>query len=404
MSVTTDLRRLDELLESLLPGQGSTRSIAARSSPFDVNTAAVMIVDDDRFSADVISAHLHEDGYTDIFTVDDATCALQTARARHPDVILLDLHMPHVGGLEVLSGLRADENLTIVPVVILTAETEHDTKLRALELGATDFLQKPIHGGELRARLRNILMAKAFQDGLRNSAQLLEAAVRQRTAELDTSRREVVHCLARAAEMRDEDTGRHVLRVGRYARAIGAQLGLEPSFLDMLEQATQLHDIGKIGIPDSILLKPGKLTEEEFREMQKHCTFGSNIVQPLAAMSSTGGGESNTEPTCEPSGRSPLLEMATRIAMTHHEWWDGSGYPLGLKGEAIPLEGRITAVADVFDALSSKRPYKPAFPAEKCWSIIREESGTHFDPAVVDAFVARRREIEWIQHELMKCS
>jgi putative two-component system response regulator len=332
----------------------------------------------------------------------DSTKAIEVARTRRPDVVLLDLHMPTVNGLEILSAIRGDFEFEHVPVVMLSAETDYDMKLRALEMGATDFLQKPIHGAELRARLRNILMAKAFQDGLRDSASALEAAVRQRTAELENSRSEVVHCLARAAEMRDENTGHHVLRVGRYARAIGEQLGLERSHVEMLEQATQLHDIGKIGIPDSILLKPGKLTAEEFREMQKHCKFGGDIVQPLSEVNAACGGMPPAgEASSQVMGQSPLLEMATCIAMTHHEWWDGTGYPRGLKGKDIPLEGRITAVADVFDALSSKRPYKPAFPLEKCWSIIQSESGTHFDPAVVDAFVARRLEIEDIQHELM---
>jgi putative two-component system response regulator len=190
--------------------------------------------------------------------------------------------------------------------------------------------------------------------------------------------------LARAAEYRDDDTGHHVIRVGKYARLVAKQLGMDAESLDIIEQAAQLHDVGKIGIPDDVLRKPGKLSESEFEVIQKHCGFGKRILQRMSpgeeqAMrrhADFGAEILKTSP-------SPILDMATRIALTHHEWWDGSGYPLGLKGDNIPLEGRITAVADVFDALSTKRCYKDAFPIEKCFAIMEEGRGRQFDPRIL---------------------
>ena len=208
--------------------------------------------------------------------------------------------------------------------------------------------------------MRNSLLVKAHQDHLARYSQQLEHQVRVRTVELEESRLQIVHCLARAAEYRDDDTGRHVMRVGRFAGIIARELGLPPERCQMLQLASLLHDVGKIGIPDAILLKPGRLDPEEFRHMQRHCEFGRMIIQPLPEH------ESEARKLREVLGvsalstiDSPLLSMAAEIAWTHHEKWDGTGYPRGLSGEQIPLEGRITAVADVFDAVSSKRPYKP---------------------------------------------
>ena len=215
-----------------------------------------------------------------------------------------------------------------------------------------------------------------------------------RTVELEASRLEVIHCLGRAAEYRDNDTGMHVVRVGRYAGIIARQLGLDPAMVELIEHAAPLHNVGKIGIPDAVLLKRGKLTEGEFEVIRQHCEFGKQIVDELssddrsavAAHTTMGARIMNVD-------SSPTLRMATRIAMTHHEKWDGTGYPRGLAGERIPLEGRITAVADVFDALSNDRPYKPAFPLEQCFTMMEAERGKHFDPRVLDAFFARRKEV-----------
>jgi len=207
-----------------------------------------------------------------------------------------------------------------------------------------------------------------------------------------------VHCLARAAEFRDDDTGQHIVRVGRYARIIGQQLGMSERALDVLEQAAKLHDIGKIGIPDAILLKPGKLTSEQFAEMQKHSNFGKQIFERMVDNEADQLRQhAELGSKILDAGNSPLLAMAMKIALTHHERWDGSGYPLGLAGQDIPLEGRITAVADVFDALSTKRPYKPSFPLDKCFSLMQAGRGSHFDPEILDAFIARRDEIVAVQ-------
>ena len=364
----------------------------------DVKQSRILIVDDELLNIDVVQGYLEMDGYRHVQSTRFAEEALPLIGRLRPDLVLLDIHMPEVDGLQILRTMRADAKLSTIPVVILTATSTNDIKLKALRCGATDLLSKPIHRDELLARIRNVLTAKVYQDQQRQYSEELEDAVRQRTAELEESRLELIHCLARAAEFRDDDTGQHIIRVGRYARIIGEQLGMPEAQLEILEPAAQLHDVGKIGIPDAILLKPGTLTPEEFEVMQKHCGFGKKIVDclpPREAQVIRGHAELGAK--IMNIGRSPILDMAKRIALTHHERWDGSGYPLGLAGENIPLEGRITAVADVFDALSAKRVYKPAFPLPKCLGILEEGRGTQFDPAVLDAFLTRQDEIVQVQ-------
>jgi putative two-component system response regulator len=364
----------------------------------DNSNACILIVDDEALTIEVVSHHLQQAGYGNVISTDQAAQALPMVGLYRPDLLLLDIQMPVVNGIEILRVLRSDAELRHTPVVILTGNSDSETKLIALQSGASDLLTKPVHHQELLVRLGNILKLKAYQDQLRRHSEELEVAVRRRTAELEASRLEVIHCLARAAEFRDDDTGRHVIRVGRYARIIGEELGLPAAELDVLEPAAQLHDVGKIGIPDAVLLKPGKLTVEEFEAMQKHCGFGKKITAPLTDRDS-GELRNHTEIGARimDTSSSPILVMARRIALTHHEHWDGNGYPLGLAGEDIPLEGRITAVADVFDALSSKRPYKPAFPLKKCFSIMSEANGTQFDPRILEAFFARRDDIIRVQ-------
>jgi putative two-component system response regulator len=392
--------QIDDLFAAIEQAVGFESADRTSPSAFGDLTKGrkIMMVDDEALNIAVVAEFLKAGGYHDLVSTDDPTQALSLASRERPDAILLDLHMPHLSGFEILKLIRADPALAWVPVLILTSSTDHDQKLLALELGATDFLQKPLHYGELMARLRNILMAKAYQDQWKDYSRTLETAVRKRTAELEASRHEVIHCLARAGEFRDDDTGHHVIRVGRYARIIGQQLGFDESSLDALEQAAKLHDIGKIGVPDSILLKAGSLTAEEFEAMQKHSNYGKQIIEGMHKQDSAQL-KQHTELGAKilDAARSPILMLAMKIALTHHERWDGSGYPLGLAGEDIPLEGRITAVADVFDALSTKRAYKPAFPLNKCFSIMGEGRGTHFDPGVLDAFFARRDEIVQIQ-------
>jgi putative two-component system response regulator len=357
-----------------------------------------MVVDDESTNIKVVKRLLELEGYSRFVTTSDATAAIALVGDELPDLLLLDLMMPYVSGLEILKRLRADEEFSHLPIIILTAATDRETRLEALELGATDFLSKPLDPSELAARVANVLAVKTYQNKLRNYTRDLEMAVRERTAELEASRGDVIRCLARAAEYRDDDTGYHIIRVGKYTRLIATALGMREAEVDVLEQAAQLHDVGKIGIPDEILLKPGKLTSEEFQSMQKHCSFGKHILH-----SSSGEEERVVRRHTELGasilsvGTSPILAVAERIALTHHEWWDGTGYPFKLKGEDIPLEGRITAVADVFDALSSKRCYKEAMPLEKCFEIMGSERGTHFDPRLLDIFVDARKEVTAIQ-------
>ncbi len=298
--------------------------------------------------------------------------------------------------------MHLDDRLHHIPVVVLSAATDRDVKHICLELGVSDFLSKPIDPIELLPRVRNTLLNKQYRDQLATHAEKLEDQVRQRTAELAASREEIVHCLARAAEYRDDDTGHHVMRVGKYVGVIARELNFNESRVEVLELAAQLHDIGKIGIPDAVLHKPGKLDDEERAIINKHTAIGKQIIQPLTPhewnilKSHTRLGSNLLHVSS-----SPLLMLAARIAQTHHERFDGTGYPLGLKGEDIPIEGRMTAVADVFDALSTKRPYKEAFPREKCFEIMAQGRGTHFDPKILDAFFARSEEVVKIQMDYM---
>jgi putative two-component system response regulator len=365
-----------------------------------VQSAKVMIVDDEPVNVKVVRKYLQSFGYENFVTETDSLRTMEQVRREQPDVIVLDVMMPRLSGLEILAALQADERLHRIPVIMLTASADAATKVKALELGATDFLAKPVDPNELAPRIRNAIAVKAHQDHLIRYSEQLEEQVRQRTAQLIASRRQVILCLARAAEYRDNETGRHVIRVGCYAAAVARHLGMPEHEVELIEQAAQLHDVGKIGVPDSILLKPGKLDPEEYASMQKHCGFGRRIIEPLNATEfqilrrHTELGASIMDVP-----GSPVLTMAARIAQTHHERWDGTGYPLGLAGEHIPLEGRITAVADVFDGLSTRRPYKPAFPLDKCFEIMKEGRGAHFDPRVLDAFLAGKDEIIRLQIE-----
>lgn len=376
----------------------SNTSDRCRDGEREIYQSRILIVDDESLNIEVFRHYLEKGGYSNVISTDHAGQALPLMGLHRPDAVLLDIHMPEINGMEILKAVRSDAALARMPIVILTGSQDPETKLIALRAGATDLLAKPVHPEELLARLGNVLRVKAYQDRLFRYSEELEEAVRSRTAELEASRLDVIHCLARAAEFRDDDTGQHVIRVGRYARVIGKQLGFSKHELDVLEPAAQLHDVGKIGIADTILLKPGKLTPEEFELMQKHCGFGKKISERISVHDAALL-RNHTEIGARimDAGCSPILEMARRIALTHHERWDGNGYPLGLAGEDIPLEGRITSVADVFDALSSKRPYKPAFPLNRCFEIMEGGSGSQFDPTVLNAFFSRRHEIIQVQ-------
>jgi putative two-component system response regulator len=384
------------------PDRAAPAAGAASVREKSLQDAKIVIIDDEECNILVARKYLNSDGYKTILPINDSSQAIARIRAEKPDLVLLDIMMPRVGGLEILQIMQLDPALQRIPVLILTSSTDAATKKSAISLGAVDFLGKPVDPNELLPRVRNTLSHKQFQDRLSQYAEKLEQLVKERTMELVASRQQVIHCLARAAEFRDDNTGQHVVRVGRYVGVVARELGFSDNQIELLELAAQLHDIGKIGIPDDILRKPGKLDPEEYDLMQKHCMIGKKIISPLLpeefsvlkSHTRVGANLLNVR-------SSPLLLLAARIAQTHHEKWDGTGYPLGLKGEDIPIEGRMTAVADVFDALSTARPYKAAYPREKCFAIMEEGRGKQFDPRVLDAFFNRAEDVVRVQLEFM---
>ncbi len=359
-----------------------------------IESAKILVIDDEPSTVLMVRKLLSQANYMHVQTLTEPENAFDQIRSDLPDLVLCDIHMPGVTGLDILSQVRQNVETKQIPIVVLTSSTEADVKIKCLNLGATDFLNKPVNASELIARVRNTLLAKAHVNRLASQSIQLEREVRLRTAELYGSRREAIQCLACAAENRDDQTGHHVFRVGRYAAIIAAELGFSEERVQWMEHAAQLHDVGKIGIPDHILKKPGRLTDEEYELMKTHSIVGRKIIQCETAchvverQNPDRVGKKLIE-ECN----SPIMRMAALVAESHHEKWDGSGYPFGLKGEAIPIEGRITAVADVFDAVGSARHYKNAMPLEQSFEIIQKGSGTHFDPDVVEAFFKRKQDI-----------
>lgn len=285
---------------------------------------------------------------------------------RRPRLVLLDLHMPQIDGFELMELLATTTGeRRSIAFLVLTADATEETKRRALSMGARDFLTKPLDRVELLLRVRNVLQVEELQDRLFEHNANLEDEVAERTRDLDQARLEILKHLALAAEFRDDDTQEHAWRIGRTSALLAIGLGLPDRELELIARAAPLHDIGKVGVPDAILLKPGKLTAAEYETIKTHTTIGAEILS---------------------GSRSPLLVMAEEIALTHHERWDGQGYPGGIRGEQIPLPGRIVAVADVFDALTHERPYKRAWPVPEALAEILREAGRHFDPQVVQVF------------------
>ena len=357
----------------------------------------IMIVDDEDLVIRVVRQFLSRDGYTNFITITDPREALNAIRSEKPDVVLLDINMPHLSGLDILRERQHIKPLRTTPFIILSAINDADTKQEALELGATDFLAKPVEKSDLTLRVQNSLIVKRHFDNLANHASDLEAEVRKRTEQLERSREQVVRVLARAAEFRDNETGEHVLRVGAFCKIIAEQMGMSPEWCKQIGLAAQLHDVGKIAIPDSVLLNPNKLTAEEFEIMKQHCDLGCRIMKPMADEELAMVRNTSSVLQLVNELESPLLNMASVICRTHHEKWNGQGYPNGLVGDQIPLEGRITCVADVYDALCSDRPYKAAFPIEKSLEIMLNDRGIRFDPQVLDAFLERIADIEAIR-------
>lgn len=380
--------------------EGTLPEWAERKS--QVTTKRVMIIDDEETNVLMVRQYLIRAGYANFVTCCDPKLATGLAKREKPDVILLDVNMPDINGIELLRRFAVDPELRNVPVLVLTAATDPETKNTALELGASDFLTKPVDPRDLLPRVRNSLMLKSHFDQLAMQKDDLEKLVKQRTQQLYESRQQIILCLGRAAEHRDNETGNHVLRVGHFAAMIAKQLGWRPQAVEMIQQAAQLHDVGKIGVPDAILFKPGKLDPDEYELMKNHCALGRNIIAPLQqADAMTYRKHTVAGASILQTKNSALMTMAARISQSHHEKWDGSGYPMGLAGTDIPIESRITAVADVYDALSSKRPYKEPYPREKCFEILESSRGSHFDPTVLDAFFACSKEIVEVQLAFM---
>jgi putative two-component system response regulator len=333
-----------------------------------LKTMPILVVDDQPANVELLEQVLAGAGYVDVHGTEDPLEVEELVERLDPQLLILDLHMPRMDGFDLLEQLRPAERADVVlPVLILTADATSDATQRALALGAQDFVAKPFDFPELLLRVRNLLHTRRLAMELSSQRAGLYDQVIERTRELEDARLESLDRLALAAEYRDDVTGQHTLRIGRMAMLIGERLGMDAEALDHLRRAATLHDVGKIGIPDAILLKPGRLEPVEFEVMQRHATIGAQIL----------GGS-----------RSQLLQLAEEVALTHHEHWDGSGYPRGLAAEAIPPAGRIVAVADVFDALIHERPYKPAWPVQQALREIESSAESHFDPRVVEAFLA----------------
>ena len=332
-----------------------------------LSDARILMVDDEAANLELLQRILVPAGYTRLRTTTSPDEVPELCAAFDPDLILLDLLMPGTDGFEVLGRLRADGDGRYLPVLILTSDHSQEAKRRGLSAGAQDFLTKPLSPSEVRLRVRNLLETRFLHLALQDHNRLLEDRVRQRTEALERARLEILERLARAAEYRDDRTGAHTRRVGESAAAIARALGLPPEEVETIRRVAPLHDVGKIGIPDAILLSPGRLTDPEFEVMKSHTDIGGDLLS---------------------GSDSALLQCAESIARSHHEHWDGRGYPRGLSRGAIPLEGRIVAVADTFDALSHSRPYKPAWSVDESLDAIRAGAGSHFDPEVVDAFVS----------------
>ena len=333
-----------------------------------IRRARILIVDDEASNVDLLRRILEPAGYEHVHDTRDPRTVVDLLEELDPDLLLLDLLMPGMDGHEVLERVReATPDGVYLPVLVLTSDNTRDAKRRALSAGARDYLTKPLSPSEVRARVRNLLETRMLYQELRANNAQLEERVRARTLELEDARLQTLSRLARAAEYRDDATGQHTRRVGRAAALVAEALGWSPEDVEMIRLAAPLHDVGKIGIPDGILLNDGPLTRTEFEVMKTHCSIGADIL-------------SGTEV--------PLLSMAATIAASHHERWDGLGYPAGLAGEEIPLPGRIVAVVDTFDALTHPRPYKEAWSTTAALEDIARGSGERFDPTVVDAFRA----------------
>ncbi len=349
--------------------------------------ATILVVDDTPANIDILVGMLREE-----YTVKVATSGERALRiirdSKKPDLVLLDIMMPGLDGFEVCRRLRENEQTATIPVIFVTAMTQEADELRGLSLGAVDYITKPFQPSLVKTRIRNQLELKSLRDNLEQKVQL-------RTQELTLTREVTIDLLATVVDCRDPETGGHINRTKNYVLTLARHLQKHTAHREYLDEATidifyhsaPLHDVGKVGVPDSILMKPGKLTSEEFREMQKHTQYGREALLRGA----------------HKLGDNSFLRHAIDIVYCHHEKWNGEGYPQGLSGEDIPLSARIMAIADVYDALITRRMYKPPFPHDSAVKIIKENRGTHFDPLLVDAFLDIHEEFRMIAIEFADC-
>ena len=348
---------------------------------------SVLLVDDTEANLDILVSSLEDDYEVSVAT--DGIFALEHVAKHLPDLILLDIVMPHMDGYEVCARLKKNPVTRNIPVIFLTVKDEEEDEARGLALGAVDYITKPFSTMLVKARVRNHLLLKCHQDSL-------EEMVQERTHQLQSTQDVTIEIMATLAEYRDPGTGGHIRRTREYVKILAEHLRNHPSYgsflndktIDLLYKSAPLHDIGKVGVPDYLLLKPGSLTPEEFEKMKEHCLYGRRAMEVAE----------------KELGALSFLSLAGEIAYSHHEKWDGSGYPQGLAGEHIPVSGRLMAIADVYDALISKRVYKIPFGHEKAVEIIKVGRGYHFDPVMVDAFLElaekfRRIALEFADHE-----
>jgi two-component system response regulator RpfG len=357
-----------------MPFQQSVPTAAHQAPP-------VVAIIDDEFTSRVILDKIVRSIQSDIIThtFPSPLQSLEWVQWNQPDLILVDYRMKEMSGLEVITAIRQIPSLETVPIIVITSHDELGIRYGALDAGATDFMTKPIDPYECRVRCRNLLVLRQHEKNLQAHSQDLEHAVHKATQQIREREQETLYCLAKAGEFRDAETGNHILRMARYSRLIAEGIGLNQMRCELIEMAAPMHDIGKIGIPDQILLKPGRLTSDEFEVMKNHPMIGYKILK---------------------ESPSSILIQGAQIALGHHEKYDGSGYPQGLKGNDIALEARIVAVADVFDALTSVRPYKKAWSNDDALAYLSANRSKHFDPACVDAFIAQFSKISLVQQQL----
>lgn len=328
--------------------------------------AKILIVDDEILSVRLLQNILEKAGYKNISYTTDPRKVLSLYKEINPDLVVLDLNMPHLTGFDVMIQLKTLENESYLPILVISNEEALKERFRALESGAKDFLNKPYDRREVLLRIHNIIEVRILHKESLNQRKTLDRKVKQRTRELYNTQLDVINRLSRAVDCKDSETGMHITRMSLYSACLAAKLGLSKEECQLILNASPLHDIGKIGIPDSILLKPGKLDKDEWATMQTHTTLGADLLS---------------------GGKSKLLKLAREIALYHHEKWDGNGYPTQIKGEQIPLVARICGLCDVFDALTTRRPYKEPWPVEDAVNEIQKCAGTHFDPKLVELFV-----------------